>query len=233
MKTYFQLALLGSIAAASALIASARLPATAQERLADIQPDTGFPAMRDGQYKSKIVCTGYLETTRVKAGSAIFMASNTPPKIRNLMTKTIAANGRYRLVPDSRQADFLIIFGRSSGTEARTTRWKDVEHQKDEAGQDIGEYDVVERESTTYVTIDEARLTIFGVRHPASGKADGIICPLYSEKARKVRGAPGMFQGDPGKRLNSQLKTFLAKPDKKYYPDLSPTEQSQILDLGP
>jgi hypothetical protein len=219
-------------------------PATSLAQPKDPSPTelidrTGFPNVKYGRYDNKMICDGYINTAARAAGTKLFIASNTPEKVRALVQSAMAKHPKYSIVTDARQADFLLQFAEKTTVETRrwTTRETSTTGPKDngtgdptrDSGSTVEVYDVVHEKD---FTVDTNIYSIYGIKHPDKGYGKGVFCTLFSENASKDRGMSGAFTGDPAKRLTKKLTKFFANPAADWLPEIRPATRAKIRAQG-
>jgi hypothetical protein len=186
-----------------------------------------------GRYYSKYACYKYIPDAEVLAFKRVYFERDTPNALVMQIAAELKAAGRYTVVADSQDADYMISLSRRDQTDVQRTQRPDImdggpvtmdpSDGSIQQGPDTrrsGGYDEKK------VRFDVAELTIRGVKHPAKPGETGLVCDIYYKQADKIKGLAGLTRKDPGKKLTAELMRFLAAPDLTYslYP-------KQVLDV--
>jgi hypothetical protein len=178
---------------------------------------TGFPDQAwGGRYSNKMICDGYMDAEAINAGTKLFIANDTPDEVKSVIAKAMSQYPKYSIVQNSLEADFLLAFGQTIGTDVRTQPIygyvsTSIERTDDGERSVVGGRPVIGTQTST-ITYDVNTFTIFGIQHPQSGSGTGIICGLFGETASKARGLSGAFTKKPAKKLTEKLVKFFANP---------------------
>jgi hypothetical protein len=172
---------------------------------------TGFPDYLNGPYKHKNLCYKRIANEEILQFKNVYVAADTPPDLRSMITSAITSTGRFNVVDDSLKANYLIALTRDLNSSTETFKEPDkiVVGEWSETlvrGKTI-------KEKTDFETVG---LSIMGVRHPNNAAEVGMVCGIYRVAASKVRGLSGWAMRDPGKTMTAELVKFLNKPDLTY-----------------
>ncbi len=185
---------------------------------------TGFPDTINGPYDDRILCYKRIPNEEILQFRTIYIAANTPPDLRSMLANAIAATGKYTVVDDAMDANYLVRFDRSLTTE--TTKYKEADRiatvDNDPTGTAMGmpsdTSEVFIPGAVTYKTrrFEVAALTVMAVKHPEKPGARGTVCGIYSQSESKIKGLAGLAMKNPGKKVTAALVRFLNAPDLSY-----------------
>jgi hypothetical protein len=176
-----------------------------------------------GRYISKYACYKYIPDAEILAFKRVYLERDTPPALAAQIAAELKAAGRYTVVANSQDADYMVSLSRREQTDVQRTQRPDIidggpismdpsdgSIQQGEGTRRSGGYDQKK------VRFDIAELTIRGVKHPPKPGAPGLVCDIYYKQADKIKGLSGLTRKDPGKKLTEELLRFFAAPDLTY-----------------
>ncbi len=185
---------------------------------------TGFPDYISGPYKDKMLCYKKIPNEEILQFKTIYIADNTPPDLRDMLTTAISATGKYTVVGDAMDANYLVTFDRS--IQSDTTKYKDPDRYEtvsdDPDGAAMGlptnSSEVFIPGQVTYKTtrFEISNLSVYGVKHPQKPGEIGIVCGIFSKQASKIKGLAGLAMKNPSKKVTAALVKFLNDPDLSY-----------------
>jgi hypothetical protein len=175
-----------------------------------------------GRYNSKYACYKYISDAEVLRFKRVYLERDTPPALVAQIAAELKAAGRYTVVPNSQDADYMVSLSRREQTDVQRTQRPDIivggEVTMDPA--DGSTTQKTYRKNGGFdekkVRFDIAELTIRGVKHPAKPGDAGLVCDIFYKQADKVKGIAGLARKDPGKKLTAELMRFLNQPDLTY-----------------
>ncbi len=185
---------------------------------------TGFPDYVNGPYTDRILCYKRIPNEEILQFRNIYIAANTPPDLRKMLTDSIYATGKYTVVDDAMNANYLVTFDRDMISQTIRSKEPDriatVDNDPTSTamGMPTGTHEVFIPGQVSYSTtrFEIASLTVKGVKHPDKPGEKGVICGIYYKEASKIRGLGGIAMKNPGKKVTAELIKFLNNPDLSY-----------------
>jgi hypothetical protein len=185
---------------------------------------TGFPDYINGPYRNKILCYKKISNEEILQFKNIYVAANTPPDLRNMITSAVNGIGRYNIVDDAVNANYLVTLDRDLQIETNTYKEPDryVSHDKSPEMTAMGmpadneEVFIPGKVTKKTTRFEISNLTIMGVKHPEKPGDIGVVCGIFSKQASKIRGVEGWAMKSPGKKMTAELIKFLNNPDLSY-----------------
>jgi hypothetical protein len=185
---------------------------------------TGFPDYINGPYRDRVLCYKRIPNEEILQFKNIYIAANTPPDLRNMLTTAINGTGRYNVVDDAMDANYLVRLDRDMVTQTDTSKEPDriATVDNDPTGTAMGmpadtsQVFIPGAVTTTKTRFELGKLSLMAVKHPDKPGDIGVVCGLFFKEASKIKGLKGIGMKNPGKKMTAELIKFLNNPDLSY-----------------
>jgi hypothetical protein len=175
-----------------------------------------------GRYYDKYACYKYIPDAEILAFKRVYLERDTPPDLKARIAEALKITGRYTVVDDSENADYMVSLSRREHSQIEKTQRPDI-IVGGEVTMDPADGSTSQATYRRHGGYDEkkvrfaiAELTIRGVKHPSKPGAPGLVCDIYYKEADKIKGLAGLSRKDPGQKLAGELVRFLNQPDLSY-----------------